>query len=100
MLYLFLVQLLKRGKNVRKKQSGPYGYPSRKSSTNYDATLAASTQPQSLHFSVPTEFVELPSKGKYYPEGHPLKNKTSIEIKFMTAKEEDILASTVLIKKE
>lgn len=56
-------------------------------------------EPQSLHFSVPTEFVELPSKGKYYPEGHPLKNKTSIEIKFMTAKEEDILASTVLIKK-
>ena len=44
-------------------------------------------EPQSLHFSVPTEFVELPSKGKYYPEGHPLKNKTSIEIKFMTAKE-------------
>ena len=54
---------------------------------------------QNLQFAVPTEFVELPSGGKYYPEGHPLKNKTSIEIKFMTAKEEDILASTNLIKK-
>lgn len=54
---------------------------------------------QGLQFTVPTEFVDLPSKGKYYPEGHPLKNKTSVEIKFMTAKEEDILASTVLIKK-
>ena len=56
-------------------------------------------QSQGLQFTVPTEFVDLPSKGKYYPEGHPLKDKTSVEIKFMTAKEEDILASTVLIKK-
>lgn len=56
-------------------------------------------QPQNLQFSVPTEFVELPSKGKYYPDGHPLKDKSSIEIKFMTAKEEDILASSTLIKK-
>ena len=56
-------------------------------------------QAQGLQFTVPTEFVDLPSKGKYYPEGHPLKDKTSIEIKFMTAKEEDVLASTVLIKK-
>ncbi len=56
-------------------------------------------QAQTLQFAVPTEFVDLPSGGKYYPPGHPLKGKTSIEIKFMTAKEEDILASTVLIKK-
>ena len=56
-------------------------------------------QPSGLQFSVPTEFVDLPSKGKYYPDGHPLKNKTSIEVKFMTAKEEDILASTTLIRK-
>jgi len=61
-----------------------------------DASAAAST---SLAFVVPTEFVELPSQGKFYPEGHPLHNEDTIEIKFMTAKDEDILTSTTLIKK-
>lgn len=50
-------------------------------------------------FVVPTEFVELPSEGQYYPEGHPLCGETSIEIKQMTAKEEDMLTSKTLIKK-
>ncbi len=51
-----------------------------------------------LNFVKPTQFVELPSKGKGYPEGHPLKNKESIEIFHMTAKDEDILTSETLIK--
>ena len=50
-------------------------------------------------FVVPTEFVELPSKGEFYPEGHPLKGQDSIEIKQMTAKEEDLLTSKTLLKK-
>jgi len=50
-------------------------------------------------FVVPTEFVELPSQGKYYPPTHPLHGKTTIEIKQMTAKEEDILTSRALLKK-
>jgi len=49
-------------------------------------------------FVNPTEFVELPSKGLFYPEGHPLHNQTVIEIKHMTAKEEDILTSETLLK--
>ena len=52
-----------------------------------------------LNFASPTEFIELPSKGEFYPEGHPLKNCDKVEIKFMTAKEEDILTSRSLIKK-
>jgi hypothetical protein len=48
---------------------------------------------------VPTEFVDLPSGGRYYPEGHPLHNEDTIEIKQMTAKEEDILTSRTLLKK-
>jgi len=51
-----------------------------------------------LNFVTPTEFVELPSKGLYYPEGHPLKGKSSIEIKHMTAKDEDILSSPSLLR--
>jgi hypothetical protein len=51
-----------------------------------------------MSYVVPTEFVELPSRGAFYPEGHPLHNQKTVEIKFMTAKDEDILASTALIK--
>ena len=50
-------------------------------------------------FVVPTEFVELPSQGRYYPEGHPLHGEDTIEIRHMTAKEEDILTSRTLLKK-
>lgn len=49
-------------------------------------------------FVVPTEFVKLPSEGKHYPVDHPLFNETTIEIKQMTAKEEDILTSVTLIE--
>jgi hypothetical protein len=45
----------------------------------------------------PTEIVELPSKGKFYPEGHPL-STGKIEMKYMTAKEEDILTNQSYIK--
>ena len=57
------------------------------------------TTDQAFSFVTPTEFVELPSEGRYYSEGHPLHNKTSVEIKYMTAKDEDILTSRALLKK-
>lgn len=49
-------------------------------------------------FKIPTETVELPSKGKHYPEGHPLK-EGKVEMKYMTAKEEDILTNQNYITK-
>lgn len=55
--------------------------------------------PSTFSFVVPTEFVELPSRGKYYPEGHPLHNEEVVEVKHMTAKEEDLLTSKSLLKK-
>ena len=48
-------------------------------------------------FKFPTEVVELPSKGYFYVDGHPL-SKGKVEVKYMTAKEEDILTSQNLIK--
>lgn len=52
-----------------------------------------------LSFVAPTEFVTLPSQGKFYPPEHPLHNKDVVEIKYMTAKHEDILTSQTLLRK-
>ena len=49
-------------------------------------------------YKFPTEIVNLPSKGKLYPKDNPL-SKGEVEIKYMTAKEEDILTSINLIRK-
>ena len=48
-------------------------------------------------FTLPTETVELPSKGLLYPEDSELA-KGVIEIKYMTAKEEDILTNQSYIR--
>ena len=48
-------------------------------------------------FKMPTEVVELPSKGLVYPEENPLSSGT-VEMKYMTAKEEDILTNQSYIK--
>lgn len=46
----------------------------------------------------PTEVINLPSKGWFYPLDNPLSSGT-LELKMMTAKEEDILTSRNLIQK-
>jgi hypothetical protein len=49
-------------------------------------------------FKLPTEVIELPSKGLLYPEGSELA-KGTLEMKYMTAKEEDILTNQSYIQK-
>ena len=49
-------------------------------------------------FKFPSEVVELPSKGLLYPESSPL-SSGQIEMKYMTAKEEDILTNQNYIEK-
>ena len=48
-------------------------------------------------YKFPTEVVDLPSKGYFYIDGHPLSGG-KVEVKYMTAKEEDILTSQNLIQ--
>ena len=50
-----------------------------------------------MEFTLPTEIIELPSKGLLYPEGHPLASG-EVEMKYMTAKEEDIPTNQNYIK--
>jgi len=48
-------------------------------------------------YKFPTEMVELPSKGLIYPKDNPL-SSGKVEMKYMTAKEEDILTNQNYIK--
>ena len=48
-------------------------------------------------YGFPTEVLSLPSNGLVYPEDSPLRSGT-IDVKYMTAKEEDILTSNNLIE--
>jgi len=48
-------------------------------------------------YGFPTEVLSLPSQGLLYPEDSPLRSG-KVDVKYMTAKEEDILTSTNLIE--
>jgi len=63
------------------------------------ATVGQATEGSMFNWTCPTEIVDLPSGGHFYAEGHPLHGKDSIEIRFMTAKEEDLLTSKSLLRK-
>ena len=52
-----------------------------------------------LDFVRPTTLLELPSKGLFYPEGHPLHGRDTIQIRQMTTAEEDILSNRALLQK-
>jgi|TARA_R110000744_G_scaffold47810_1_gene104979 hypothetical protein len=55
------------------------------------------TPSQEEQYQFPTEEVTLPSQGLLYPEGHPLRSGV-ITMKYMTAREEDILTNQNYIK--
>ena len=60
--------------------------------------MANVSKTQQSEQKFPTEIIDLPSKGHFYPEDNPL-SSGQVELKYMTAKEEDILTSQNLIKK-
>jgi len=67
-----------------------------------DADLAAKIRQQHevkqvSDYKFPTEIIELPSRGLIYPKDNPL-SSGKIEMKYMTAKEEDILTTQSYIK--
>ena len=53
--------------------------------------------PQQI-YTPPVDIVHLPSKGEFYPEEHPLHKKETVEVYFMTTKEEDILVNAAYNK--
>ena len=78
-------------RNSRKLQREPspdYKDPQQSS------TPTANNNPFGLSFVVGTDKVSLPSKGKFYPKNSCFYNVEEVEIKHMTAREEDILSTT------
>ena len=82
---------------ARRNNADRLGAPAQDTGT--PANTTSNTTDDLFSFVNPTEFVALPSEGRFYPESHPLHNADTVEIKHMTAKEEDILTSETLLKK-
>ena len=59
-----------------------------------DQARTPNNNPFGVSFVVPTEFVSLPTKGQFYPSSNPLSGLEKVEVKHMTAKEEDLLSTT------
>jgi len=62
-------------------------------------TTAATQMKSDFGIDIPSEVVPLPSSGKTYPVGSSFHGCDSVDIKAMTAREEDILTSSALLKK-
>lgn len=82
-----------------KRNSSRLSAPTPEDTSSVASVVATQPTNDIFSFVTPTEFVELPSGGRFYPEGHPLFEVDSIEIRHMTAKEEDILTSEALLRK-
>lgn len=63
---------------------------------NFPVPPSQQVAPQEL--AVPTDIVPLPSSGLVYPKDSPLHLRESIDIRSMTARDEDILTSRALIR--
>ena len=62
------------------------------------ASQKANQYDQMAGFSVPRDYVMLPSKGRIYPPDSPLHNMEEIEVRHLTAADEDILTSRSLLR--
>jgi hypothetical protein len=63
------------------------------------AISAAGQVQKDFGLEVPIETVPIPSAGRVYPLGSPLHGLETVDIRAMTAREEDILTSQALLKK-
>jgi len=73
-------------------------YPKKEVLDTENTEVPSSTNESTQGFKIPTEIIELPSRGLLYDKSSPLSSGT-VELKYMTAKEEDILTTESFIKK-
>ena len=73
--------------------------PKRESTSEVLSQIPRSSPVQDVFgWTVPVETIPIPSNGLLYPSGSPLHGRETVQIKAMTAQEEDILMSRALIK--
>lgn len=65
---------------------------------NLGQNPAPGARPGDFDYEPPVEAIPLPSRGKVYPAGSSLAGATRVEIRAMTATEENILTSRALLK--
>jgi hypothetical protein len=63
-----------------------------------DAQKQADKEDNRPGFTVPRDFVLIPTLGKLYPPSHPLHNQENVEVRHLTAADEDILTSRSLLR--
>ena len=87
-------------RNSKKLNPEPHDKFEGKTEENEDSITSDPTadRPQNpgpfgISFVIPTEKVTIPSRGEYYPTNSPLHGVEELEIKHMTAREEDLLSS-------
>lgn len=73
-------------------------YPKKEQPQVSNEQVTSQEKQETVGYRVPTEIVDLPSRGLLYSKDSPLSSGT-IELKYMTAKEEDILTTESYIKK-
>ncbi len=78
----------------REERNAVFGTPAGQQFANMQRSMK-----EEFDVEIPYETVPLPSQGLVYPEGSPVHRAISVDIKPMSAKEEDILTSRALIKK-
>tara|TARA_B100001564_G_scaffold358967_1_gene379132 strand:- start:1 stop:864 length:864 start_codon:yes stop_codon:yes gene_type:complete len=83
-------------RNSRRRTTVPQAPEPR--ATSPSSVSRTAENPFGISFVVPTEVVELPSQGKYYSENSSMFGKSTLEIKQMTAKEEEILSNISFVE--
>ena len=83
----------------REQKNQVFGSPTNQVDPRVPSITMADKVKSDFGLDIPVEIAPIPSCGKVYPAGHALSGRETIEIKAMTAREEDILTSRALLKK-
>jgi len=85
---------------TRKNQvfSGAQDAPAASPGQSLAAMPVSNVLKDDFNYEVPVERIPLPSGGLVYPKNHPLYGVNAVDIRAMTAREEDILMSRALSK--
>jgi hypothetical protein len=87
------INVTKKGQNPKDKGSVEPKVHSKAQQAHGNVNQEVPSQFIDAEFQVPTDIIKLPSKGVFYPGG-----KSTVEIKYLTAEDENILTSSDLIK--